>query len=343
MSREYQKNWLIKEVADLKNIYEHSSMKRSCQSFFEAKLSPLLAHILSYIDNYSNLDILYEAINKPEPNWIKGMWFRILNNVNACKMSYSSLRTKGENSTELKEFFCKSDVSIRNSKSKESSIKTAPCLPFSWLLIEIIDSLYKNFKESNLLSLKVSTQVSDLKQYVKTIPVLLKKTSIYILISEVFKEYEMELKNSGIDFFDLYLNDFLLIKSDVKTIKDQLFIKSALKSILNEINVDLNDLKLALPLVHFEYERINQKLSTYLSLSAFEPKLIDNMNSKLDFKEIDLDSCIASIKIFELTLQNNDIYKSLNRLRKLISLVKEAVSKTVINSDVSDSFRRKHR
>lgn len=89
----------------------------------------------------------------------------------------------------------------------------------------------------------------------------------------------------------------------------------------------MSNLQLALPLVHFEFENIHEKIISYLKFSEFEPKLNEHIRTLANFNEIDLDSCLGSIKIFQQTLQNTDIFDTLKRLRKLSQLIKSTLSK----------------
>lgn len=96
---------------------------------------------------------------------------------------------------------------------------------------------------------------------------------------------------------------------------------------LDGLNLDSHNLNLLLPTVHFEFEKVKEKINIYLKFSAFEPKLVDQIQAKCDYNEIDLEACLASIKIFEQSTQKTDVIESLHRLRKLTQLVKTTLTK----------------
>lgn len=86
-------------------------------------------------------------------------------------------------------------------------------------------------------------------------------------------------------------------------------------------------MNLLLPTVHFEFEKVREKINTFLKFSTFEPKLVDQIQANFDYNEIDLEACLASIKIFEQSTQKSDVIGSLHRLRKLTQLVKTTLTK----------------
>jgi len=345
MSKEQTENWLIKEVADLRNIQHYSSMKRSCQNYFESKLSPLLAYLLAYVDYFSNLDILAEAQNNPdEQSWIKELWLKIFNDFNICKMSYSSLRTNSNHSEERKQFSCKSYLMKKRFDAQNADTKLVPNVPFSWHLINQLSDLHSSFMESRNAAFTFSNNAtmptSSLTTYLNTVPGQFTKTRIYLLISEVLSTHQKKsplIKNCGQAFLDLYINDFVLLKCQIRTKKDLEIVNLAIKSLINSSKIDPSDLKLSLPLVHFEFEKIRHKISSYLKFSVFEPKLTNHIRSTCNFNDIDLESCLAAIRIFEETLQNSNINETINYINKLTQLVKVVISKFKDTTQVNQS------
>ena len=349
MTSEIRRNWLIKEVADLKRINECSTLKRSCQNYIESKLAPLLAYLLSCIDLHSNLDILHEAMQEESScKWKAHIWLNVLNSTDIYKISYASMRTRGSHDEELKSFYCKSDWLMKKFMSNNLHDKLTPCLPFFWILTNQLNELYQSFIESNLnfkssLSLLEANdadlmQANLLSQYIHTIPGLFESTRIFGLVEQIFDMYELRGLNEKETFLDLYINDFVLVNCEIKTRKNLTFIKRAIRSLVNELNIDANNLKLALALVHFQFETIRAKISSYLRFAAFEPLLDDSLSdANCNFKEIDLDSCILCIKIFEQTLQSQDFAFTLNRLRVLSKLIQSVLAKTKDECDKSSS------
>lgn len=224
-------NWLIKEVSDLKIIQQHSSLKRSCQSYFESKLSPLLAYILAYIDYFSNIDIFYDSIQSGsgKPSWITDLWLSIFNSGDVCKIAYDNLRSKQNDdvSVELTQFLCKSDP-LKRKFNEAYQEKFVPKLPFVWILINQLNELNASFMESarNVFPTKQGARREAdgtmSNNYVCKIPGLFEKTKIYELIEDVFRRHGMSLKHKETSkmFLDLYINDFLLLNCNIQRKKD---------------------------------------------------------------------------------------------------------------------------
>lgn len=229
MHGDQRQNWLIKEVSDLKIIQQHSSLKRSCQSYFESKLSPLLAYILAYIDYFSNIDVFYNSIQSSSgtPSWITDLWLSIFNSFDVCKISYENLRIKqnDEVSVELTQFVCKSDPMKRKFNEAHQE-KFVPRLPFVWILINQLNELNASFMESARNSLKQGARreadSNVFNKYVCTIPSLFERTKIYELVDDVFRRHGMSLKEKETSemFLDLYISDFILLNCNVQRKKD---------------------------------------------------------------------------------------------------------------------------
>ena len=231
MTMEIRKNWLIKEVADLRHINECSTLKRSCQNYIESKLAPLLAYLLSCIDLHSNLDILNEAIQVESGyKWKAHIWLNVLNSADIYKISYANMRTRGSHDEELKSFYCKSDWLMRKFMSNNLHDKLRPCLPFFWILTNQLNELYQSFVESNLnfkssLSLLEANGMEQMRanllsQYVHTIPGLFESTRIFRLVEQTFESYELRSLEEKETFLDLYINDFVLVNCEIKTKKN---------------------------------------------------------------------------------------------------------------------------
>ena len=150
MPRDSVNNWLIKEAANFKTINEYSTLRRACQSYFESRLSPLLGYALSFVDSYSNLNIILASLEK-NVSWKYELWLKLLDDEDLCKFDYDSMRSKEESvSVELRQFSCQSDWIVKNfSVSHDESKKLNPSLPFFWLLINQLSDLYANFVASN--------------------------------------------------------------------------------------------------------------------------------------------------------------------------------------------------
>ncbi len=114
------KKWLIREAANLKTIKEYATIRRSCQHYFESRLSPLLGFLLAYLDQYSNLDIFFNSFNRSDTRaaaeWKAELWIDLLNNADICRLDYNEMRItmKEGDEEEMREFKCQSDWLIKS-------------------------------------------------------------------------------------------------------------------------------------------------------------------------------------------------------------------------------------
>lgn len=365
MTLERAKNWLTRDAADLKNVNQYSTLKRSCHNYFESKLSPLLAYILSFIDLYSNLDLFADSLDTKTDSdkWKLKLWLNVLNDTDICKIEYTDMRKNGEQDEELKQFYCKSDWLVKKFNDKTAFEKALkPSLPFFWILINNLNMFYKTFIESrftmkaNLIStsrydatsaeqlnsIKGKEALSlDFDEYVVTVPNLFESTEIYKIIYEIFERYNLD-KLSKESFLDYYINDFILINCELKSYQDLTFIKNAIKTLFTKLDVDPNNLKLSLPLVHFEFEKISVNINDYLKFSSFEPSLNDDLRNLTSYTDIDFDSCVICIQKFEKKIQKEDPNSSKNELCVLLHLVKNTLTKGKERSEKNLKLQHKY-
>lgn len=230
-------------------------------------------------------------------------------------------------SKELSSFVCQSEwIKKEFSQMYDENEDLKPSLPFFWLLINHLKSLYRNYCESN------SAQYLDLNSYASVISKFFEENSLYVLLEEIV--HEKSLPDFSETLVDYYINDFLLISCKINNRQSLSLIKMILKLLINELDENYrSSLKYSLPMVHFVFDRYKTKFESYLKFSSFEP-LINNsevfksknytcFNSKMQF-DVDTDSCLEAIRVFkqkfELKLDLSDT-SGLFRLLQLISEV----------------------
>lgn len=185
MTREIARNWLVKEVADLRQINEFSTLRKSCLSNIEAKLTPIVAFLLSRIDLYNNLDLIYDKTNRVSSQ----LWLAVFDDEELFKTSYEEMRS---DDAQRKEFECKQWPSSARSEHLKAK------LPFFWLLVNKLGDLCDIFFQST----------NDRAIFLRTVPELFEATAHY----KLFKQFA----STSLNLFDSYINDFLLLKSDVR-------------------------------------------------------------------------------------------------------------------------------
>lgn len=370
--RNKAKNWLIDEAASLGQMNQYATLRKSCQNYFSTRLSPLIGYLLSFVDLYSNLDILHHSL-KPgsQEEWKRDLWLQLFSDKynrsslfrfiliylytsrDLCKLNYASMRmeSKGRETGEMKIFECKSEL-VHKTQSDEldNSKKLVARLPFFWLLIDHLNNLYQNFIESQSSSqnhpvraaVSKTGRIYDLSTYSITVSSFFESNSLYIMLDQIVQQYnekEKENNSSTAGLFvttliEDYIHDFIMINCSINSTNDLSIITSLLKSMFNS-NDQLDqkhrrNLSYSLPIIHFLYEQVRQKLELYLKFSSFEPRINQSDNFKSVYKNwtsgkeqkelsIHLDSCIEAIRLFKADFKYNT--NSLNRIFELVQLI----------------------
>ena len=257
------REWLCKEAANVKTIIEFASLRRACQHYFESRLSPLLGYLLSFVDQYANLQTLYTSMSETDSSWKSHLWLNILDNQDICKLEYSAMRCP-VTSAELNQFECKSDIAA--AVGYDESQVSSPCLPFFWLIIDQLSHLHSNFVGSIQDSLIHQTNYSH------TIWQLFKETTLFNLFNRTITKQMAHAEEDR----DCYINDFLIKCAKISNITDLAVVGSIFKSLLDCLTANetrRSDLKLCLPMVHYLFDKNKKEIELYLKLTSFEPRL----------------------------------------------------------------------
>lgn len=302
-------NWLSKEVADLKNINEYSTLKRSCENYIESKLSTLLGFILSKLDYLSNMNIYLEPVE-----WKKHLFLDILGKNDFFSLQYEDMRDPVKNE-ELKQFVCNSDRFAKDLfASYDQNLK--PCLPFFWILVNKLNEFSFSYKDS--------VQTDSTEKFLKTIPDLFENSPIYQVFATVAENYQLNEQQ----LLDSYINDFILINCPkVSTEKELNTIKSIIKLMISKVKISKNQIKFHLPLVHFFYEKISQRVDMYLKFSALNPKINNDGKIQLDENSFDLDACLTAVALYvHPNIQEQDMLDMKSKLDALLKLIREMLT-----------------
>ena len=113
--------------------------RRSWMQYLENKVVPVLAGAIAYLDTNNNLDLLYsletDAHHSSTPQWARQVWLEVLQSV--CQLNYKHLRSMSDKD-ELDEF------TVHHTGA--GALPFSACLPFSWLLWELVDSAISGAK-----------------------------------------------------------------------------------------------------------------------------------------------------------------------------------------------------
>ena len=117
---------MFKEGAKLENVIRFGTLKKSCLSYIENRLSHLLSGIIALVDSHNNLDLLSDS-----EDWIKTFWMDVFSHETIMSFDYSKMYLQANSPNEKKQFIC------NNSLQRPGVLK----LPFSWLFKQFLDQL----------------------------------------------------------------------------------------------------------------------------------------------------------------------------------------------------------
>ena len=269
--------WLSKEAASIKTVNLFSTFRRSCQHYFESRLSPLLAYLLSFVDQFSNLETLASCLQRRQPfdTWRHRLWLEILADTEISRVDYSGMR---DDNQERARFKCQSDLLLKKSISEfyDAEIRSLrPCLPFSWIIIDQLGSLHKSFVASG--------KQTSYDSYIGSVSQFFQGSRIF----KVFVNNISEADSSSEDreqFLQAitvcYINDFVLKNCAINSRKDLEAVTNIIKLKIQMFNSRASqqtcELKWALPMVHYLYYEIKDEIDMYLKFTAFDQVLNEN-------------------------------------------------------------------
>lgn len=213
----------MREVADMKQISESSTLRKSCLFYIESKLAPLVAFMLAKLDLYNNADLLFAndaengMIKMMEPErrpWVRDMWLWAMNTPELLRLAYEEMRSEDQ---QRKEFECR-----QAQLTSTATIKTIARIniPFVWIVINKLSDLCESFVRTRSSAGGLSVDARGM--YVRNVVRLFEDTP-------QFKFIELcQSKRS----LDLYIRDFLLLKSHAQDTAQIGFISGTTNSLI---------------------------------------------------------------------------------------------------------------
>ncbi|XP_070188878.1 E3 ubiquitin-protein ligase rnf213-alpha-like [Littorina saxatilis] len=252
--------WLSKEAAKLDAIKKAGTFRRAWMQYLENKVVPVLAGAVAYLDTNHNLNILYNAHTSscdppqlspqdtPTPEWVGQLWLGVLQGV--CQLNYKQLMSLSEKD-ELDEF------TVRHTGA--ASLPFSACLPFSWLLWELVDSAICEAK-------KIQGDLRD------TAGDVVEKNSLGRCAQRALGNSEENLQ----DLFDLYTCDLLHFTFVLSDSQHKLLC-GCIKKGLQQLHISLAELGLGRGVValHMLVEQMRGRLQAVLDMSGVRPNAVE--------------------------------------------------------------------
>ena len=127
------KRWL-EDVAKACTVNENGAFKKALWRRFQYVVAPILAEVIAYVDRDGNLEL---AVSK-DP-WISNLWLNVLEDNSFATINYGMFMT-GEEDVNV----VRSKVQVLKSGYRGHVFQCR--FPFSWILKERIDELYREAK-----------------------------------------------------------------------------------------------------------------------------------------------------------------------------------------------------
>ncbi|KAL3881524.1 hypothetical protein ACJMK2_027956, partial [Sinanodonta woodiana] len=243
-------NWLSLEAAKAENINKAGTFRRSCIQHFESKIAPILAGIIAHIDTNHNMDILRDHISSG--NWMARFWLQIINTHGAIQLQYHDLFLAEQK--ELNEVIVKTT-------GCEGQIFAAK-MPFSWLIFEQIDSIWR------------LTQVGpeEMGKSEKMVDIL-KETKLGQLLQTLEGNVSTE------EVVNIYAEDVIYMVYYAQTPIEHKIVYDCVKDMSDLLHKDTESSILArFVQVHECYNRIIQDLHYFHSINQVWPKCSETVN-----------------------------------------------------------------
>ncbi|XP_063441660.1 E3 ubiquitin-protein ligase rnf213-alpha-like [Mytilus trossulus] len=149
------RNWLTKEATKPENLNRAGTFRNFAVQCLEAKVIPVLAGIIAFMDTNRNLDIL---ANSNAQDWQVYIWLQTLNDPKLTQLKYSSMVSPTRHQ-ELQEIIVKTT-------SVDGKVFSAK-MPFSWIIFGQIEDVLRNSmetKEASDSDFNVVLKASDILQ-----------------------------------------------------------------------------------------------------------------------------------------------------------------------------------
>lgn len=299
--------WLRKEAASLEAVCNAGSFANSVLQCLEAKVTPILAYIISYIDSNCNLDLLNTS-----DKWTTDLWFEMLKNSNITFMKYDEIRIVKEN---------RDMPQIDMKTFRQDGLLMKAKLPFSWLIKDSLDKLlsqqqpHSEWMNINSFDLEETFNSSDIGKLLLTFSqddeVKHKIFDMYLIdyVQMTYRPVSVESSKE----FEMVANDvkhniYLCDSSQTNT---KNFIK--LSKIHETYNDHYTKYKLFSEMVYSCPETLNVVCDTKDSMTKFMQECLTYILKDLSFsKEIDSESMKRWVhKVKRLTSIVNQIFQHL--------------------------------
>ncbi|XP_078382607.1 E3 ubiquitin-protein ligase rnf213-alpha-like isoform X3 [Oculina patagonica] len=251
--------WLQTEALS-PTVHETGTFKKALWHRYQSVVAPILAEVIAYVDRDGNLELVAS-----EDTWMFNLWLRVFRDSYLSELSYES--------------FQEGDVpAVRNKvpvlKSGHRSHAFQCRFPFSWLLKERIDELYRDAR---------SIAANSHENVTECLRRMLNNSEVKSIVSEAISEGGEE------SVVACYLHDFIHMvykpHDDDELEVVQKAITAAAKEIQNSVQTPGESFALDLSLVHVAHSRIQQRLHCLSLFLQAKPDIVLDLRNRFSWDE----------------------------------------------------------
>ncbi|XP_022797655.1 E3 ubiquitin-protein ligase rnf213-alpha-like isoform X3 [Stylophora pistillata] len=284
------KRWL-EDVAKACTINENGTFKKALWRRFQSVVAPILAEVIAYVDRDGNLEL---AASKD--TWMSKLWLNVLEDSSLATINYGMFMTREEDVNEVR-----SKVPVLKSGYRRHVFQSR--FPFSWLLKERIDELYREARSIAANSLETVTEC--LRKF-------LDGSNVAQIVSDAISE-------GGEDSVARYLHDFAhMVNKPQDEAETEIVIKAiwaAAKEIRAPRQSAHGTLIIDFALVHVGHSRIRHRLHCLSLLLRAQPEIVHDLQNRfsLDEDEMTVDATALQIYLERMAPSAEDLKTSSQR------------------------------
>ncbi|XP_046861659.1 E3 ubiquitin-protein ligase RNF213-like [Xenia sp. Carnegie-2017] len=283
-----QKLWVQEEALSQGHLQETGTFRKALCKKISSIVSPILSEVIAYCDRNHNLNLLLE-----ENVWTRKLWLEMLKEDNITTMTYESFISPVSGRIRERATVLSSGVGHR----------FVGKFPFSWIIKDIVQDLL----------LKVG---GDITKRLESLRSIFDASPLGILKKLAFEGQDVKEKAAK-----SYLDDFLHMMYKPVVENELKLIHEAVLATSGQIHQTFHknyEFQLDIPLIHFAYSMIQERLLNFSELVHAFPQLVEKlMESTLPINdsELCLDALALHYCLKELEPNLND-FKNLYKRKK---------------------------
>ncbi|KAM6905305.1 E3 ubiquitin-protein ligase rnf213-alpha-like [Xenentodon cancila] len=237
-------NWVLKEASNIDALQEGGTFRQTLWKRVQAVVVPLLAHLISIIDQDQNMNLLLDR-NCSES--VKRLWLDMFGNEKLLNILHLTIDHNSETRTILVQTHVLQDGNMDCS------------MPFSWRIRDYLEELWVH-------ALQREGQTEQ--EFVE----FFWRTPLGRYIAKADPEMQTE-------FYQRYLQDFISMSMSITCQEDLQLLSGALNCCVNELRLKLNDTKIviSLPWVHSAYHEFKNRLQNLSRMMCLQPQVTKDL------------------------------------------------------------------